>query len=192
MFADAANRQHGSSLLLAANSTDARMASSVSPWAPHLANQQPVVPVPSAHPNQRVQQVPNPAAYMRPPPPLPSSEAFTQPPSQTESNRIIQASNPSLDSTKPLKGVSLPKECLPRFLAIAKVNTEMNKETCGLLLGKDKGHKYTVTTLLIPKQSSTSDTCTMLEEELVLLFTEERSLITLGWVSFIPICILLV
>ena len=67
---------------------------------------------------------------------------------------------------------------------IAKVNTEMNKETCGLLLGKDKGDRYSVTTLLIPKQTSTSDTCTMLEEELVLEFTEERSLITLGWVSF--------
>src|SRR5271168_2616759 len=95
----------------------------------------------------------------------------------------MQASDPAFDATKPLKGVSLPRECLPRFLAIAKVNTEMNKETCGLLLGKDKGHKYSVTTLLIPKQTSTSDTCTMLEEELVLQFTEERSLITLGWVS---------
>ena len=74
---------------------------------------------------------------------------------------------------------------------IAKVNTEMNKETCGLLLGKDKGDRYSVTTLLIPKQTSTSDTCTMLEEELVLEFTEERSLITLGWVSFFLLFFLL-
>ncbi|KAF8909811.1 hypothetical protein CPB84DRAFT_1765566 [Gymnopilus junonius] len=62
----------------------------------------------------------------------------------------------------------------------------MNRETCGLLLGKDKGHKYSVTTLLIPKQHSTSDTCTMDEEELVLQFTEERSLITLGWIHTHP------
>ena len=198
MFADTANRQHGSSLLLAANSA----------WAPNPPNQQPLGqiphPNPHSHPHplpqhphphpqhphphphahqQHGQQQPNPAAtYMRPPPPLPTSstnETFAQSQLQTESNRIIQAS----DSNKPLKSVSLPRECLPRFLAIAKVNTEMNKETCGLLLGKDKGHKYSVTTLLIPKQSSTSDTCTMLEEELVLQFTEERSLITLGWVS---------
>ena len=81
-----------------------------------------------------------------------------------------------------MKTVTLPKEVLPRFLAIAKVNTAMNRETCGLLLGKDKGSKFAVTTLLIPKQYSTSDTCTMDEEELVLQFTEERSLITLGWV----------
>jgi STAM-binding protein len=78
--------------------------------------------------------------------------------------------------------VSLPRDCLPRFLAIAKANTAVNKETCGLLLGKDKGTKFVVTTLLIPRQHATSDTCTMDEEELVLEFTEERSLITLGWV----------
>jgi len=85
-----------------------------------------------------------------------------------------------------LKTVTLPKEVLPRFLAIAKVNTAMNRETCGLLLGKDKGSKFSVTTLLIPKQHSTSDTCTMDEEELVLQFTEERSLITLGWIHTHP------
>ena len=191
MFADSANRQHGSSLLLAANSSDARVAGSTSPWAPNPPNQQPLgqaPPHPHPHHQQHGQQTTNPAIYMRPPPPLPAtstSETFAQSQLQTESNRIIQASDPNFDSTKPLKSVSLPRECLPRFLAIAKVNTEMNKETCGLLLGKDKGHKYSVTTLLIPKQTSTSDTCTMLEEELVLQFTEERSLITLGWVSFI-------
>ncbi|KAJ7871739.1 hypothetical protein B0H13DRAFT_1031854 [Mycena leptocephala] len=35
----------------------------------------------------------------------------------------------------------------------------------------------------ISKQHATSDTCTMNEEEGVLGFTEERRLITLGWVS---------
>ena len=79
--------------------------------------------------------------------------------------------------------MTVPRETLPRFLAIAKINTSLNRETCGLLLGKDRGHKYVVTTLLIPKQHATSDTCTMDDEELVLEFTEERSLITLGWVS---------
>jgi STAM-binding protein len=85
--------------------------------------------------------------------------------------------------TRELKTVNLPKECLPRFLSIAALNTSCNMETCGLLLGKDKERKYVVTTLLIPKQHATSDTCAMDEEELVLQFTEERSLITLGWVG---------
>jgi len=82
-----------------------------------------------------------------------------------------------------LKTVYLPRDCLPRFLSIAQVNTTLNRETCGLFLGRDRGGRYVVSTLLIPKQHSTSDTCTMDEEELVLMFTEERGLITLGWVS---------
>jgi len=53
-------------------------------------------------------------------------------------------------------------------------------------LGKDKKSRFVVTTLLIPKQHSTSDTCTMDEEELVMSFTEERSLITLGWIHTHP------
>jgi STAM-binding protein len=127
---------------------------------------------------------PGPTRPPPPPPPVPLSA----PP--TTSNAAPPEDRVSKDSSHPavpgLKTVSLPRECLPRFLAIAKVNTSNNKETCGLLLGKDKGHKFVVTTLLIPKQHSTSDTCTMDEEELVLQFTEERSLITLGWVGVFP------
>ena len=106
-----------------------------------------------------------------PPPPPPVSNA----------PRIVRGASTESDIHE-LKAVRLPKECLPRFVSIARVNTAKNKETCGLLLGKDKGSRYVVTTLLIPKQHSTSDTCTMDEEELVLQFTEERHLITLGWV----------
>jgi STAM-binding protein len=85
-----------------------------------------------------------------------------------------------------LKTVTLPRECLPRFLSIAAVNTAANRETCGLLLGKDRGHKFAVTTLLVPRQRATADTCAMEEEELVLQFTEERGLITLGWIHTHP------
>ncbi|KAH9947862.1 hypothetical protein B0H21DRAFT_736658 [Amylocystis lapponica] len=97
--------------------------------------------------------------------------------------RIVQSTSAD-SSVRELRTIKLPRECLPRFLSIARINTQRNRETCGLLLGKDKGSKYVVTTLLIPRQRSTSDTCTMDEEELVLQFTEERHLITLGWVSF--------
>ncbi|KAH9955370.1 hypothetical protein BC827DRAFT_1141594 [Russula dissimulans] len=85
-----------------------------------------------------------------------------------------------------LKSVSFPRDCLNRFTSIASINTARNRETCGLLLGKDKGSRYVVTTLLIPRQHSTSDTCAMDEEELVMQFTEERSLITLGWIHTHP------
>jgi STAM-binding protein len=104
------------------------------------------------------------------PPPVPPKELVAPP---------VGGSDPV---ARELKTVSFPRECLSRFSSIASINTARNRETCGLLLGNDEGGRYAVTTLLIPKQHSTSDTCTMDEEELVMQFTEERSLITLGWV----------
>ena len=112
-----------------------------------------------------------------PPPPVPAPVT-----SSVDQTRITPASSGDV-VPRELKTVYLPRESLPRFLNVAAVNTARNRETCGLLLGKDKKSKFVVTTLLIPKQHSTSDTCTMDEEELVMSFTEERSLITLGWVS---------
>ncbi|KAJ3795097.1 hypothetical protein GGU11DRAFT_252805 [Lentinula aff. detonsa] len=123
--------------------------------------------------------------------PLPQPPS--QPPYQPAPPPIPTESKPTLDSSPStpeppggLKIVHLPRDCLNRFLTIAKVNTARNRETCGLLLGKDRGSKYVVTTLLIPKQHSTSDTCTMDEEELILQVTEERGLITLGWIHTHP------
>lgn len=114
------------------------------------------------------------------------SPSGARPPQGASASRIVQSTSTD-SSVRELKTVRLPRSCLPRFLSIARVNTLHNRETCGLLLGKDKGSKYVVTTLLIPRQHSTSDTCTMDEEELVLQFTEERHLITLGWVrAFCP------
>lgn len=126
-----------------------------------------------------------PSPYQPPPPsrpPLPPPPPMHHEPShhRQDSARIQPSAADPVNHN--LKNVNFPRDCLHRFLSIAAVNTSMNRETCGLLLGKDKGSKYVVTTLLVPKQHSTSDTCTMDEEELVMMFTEERSLITLGWV----------
>ncbi|KIY47471.1 Mov34-domain-containing protein [Fistulina hepatica ATCC 64428] len=92
-----------------------------------------------------------------------------------------------------LRKVHLPRDSLPRFLTIARANTAMNRETCGLLLGlstpshkADRPGKFIVNTLLIPRQHSTSDTCTMDDEELVSQFTIEHNLITIGWIHTHP------
>jgi STAM-binding protein len=106
-------------------------------------------------------------------PPLPPKEMIASPPGAPGGSDPV---------ARELKSVSFPRDCLNRFTSIASINTARNRETCGLLLGKDKGGRFVVTTLLVPKQHSTSDTCTMDEEELVMQFTEERSLISLGWV----------
>jgi len=84
---------------------------------------------------------------------------------------------------KELRIVKVPQSILPRFLNVAALNTARNRETCALLMGRESGKEFKVSTLLIPKQHSTSDTCTMDEEELVSEFTEKRNMVTLGWVS---------
>ncbi|KAG9310123.1 hypothetical protein JVU11DRAFT_9736 [Chiua virens] len=126
-------------------------------------------------------------AQCLPPPPAPplhvDSEQFR---TASQDSARITRERMSEDRVPELKTVSLPRDCLPRFLSIAALNTSRNRETCGLLLGRDQKGKYIVTTLLIPRQHSTSDTCTMDEEELVMQFTEERSLITLGWIHTHP------
>jgi len=110
-------------------------------------------------------------------PPLPPKEMIASPPGAPGGSDPV---------ARELKSVSFPRDCLNRFTSIASINTARNRETCGLLLGKDKGGRFVVTTLLVPKQHSTSDTCTMDEEELVMQFTEERSLISLGWIHTHP------
>ena len=122
--------------------------------------------------------------------PLPPQLGTIQYPSLMSQHQISQGYDPSPTGQLPrgfvprdvLKTVSFPRECLNRFISIALLNTARDQETCGLLLGKDKGGRYVVTTLLIPKQHATRGTCTIDDEELVMQFTEKRSLITLGWV----------
>ncbi|KAK1223570.1 hypothetical protein PQX77_013557 [Marasmius sp. AFHP31] len=136
---------------------------------------------PSLHPpSSSAIRAPSPSAPPRPPPP---SARPTSPDQAHRGSSRIRESNNSFPA---LKTVILPRDSLSRFLIIASVNTSRNKETCGLLLGREVRGKFVVSTLLIPKQHSTSDTCTMDEEELVMQFTEERGLITLGWIHTHP------
>jgi STAM-binding protein len=82
-----------------------------------------------------------------------------------------------------MRPIDMPAELLDRFLGVARLNTLRKVETCGLLLGKERGAGFTIVTLLIPEQRGTQDTCTMESEELVVEFSTDRDLLTLGWVS---------
>ncbi|CAG8622083.1 16943_t:CDS:2 [Acaulospora colombiana] len=88
-------------------------------------------------------------------------------------------------------GEGLRKVCLPDniydiFTKIAASNTTKNLETCGILFGLLTHNVFYVTTLIIPKQTSTSDTCTMTNEEELIEYQEQRSLIMLGWIHTHP------
>ncbi|KAJ2784723.1 hypothetical protein H4R18_000938 [Coemansia javaensis] len=87
-----------------------------------------------------------------------------------------------------MRTVQLPEGIFEEFLDIAHANTEANLETCAVLCGKEvPGQQALVmTTLIIPKQSATSDTCTTEREEELFAEQMDRDLITLGWIHTHP------
>ncbi|XP_052295251.1 AMSH-like ubiquitin thioesterase 2 isoform X6 [Citrus sinensis] len=96
------------------------------------------------------------------------------------------------------------------FLELAKENTDKDLETCGVLgaflvlylvhlrgfvihlmpffppLCNQENGTFYVTTLIIPKQDSTSSSCQALNEEDVFAIQNERSLFPMGWIHTHP------
>ncbi|KAF9357539.1 hypothetical protein BGX26_003553 [Mortierella sp. AD094] len=81
-----------------------------------------------------------------------------------------------------LRTLIVPVRLLDRFLNIVRPNTIKNLETCGILAGVLSRNKLTVTTLIIPKQTATSDTCSTTNEDELFEFQNDRDLMTLGWI----------
>lgn len=88
--------------------------------------------------------------------------------------------------TQTLRTVSVPKSLMTSFLQLAQSNTDRNVETCGIIAGKFSQNRFTVTHLLIPKQSGTSDSCTTVNEEELFAYQDLHDLITLGWIHTHP------
>ncbi|KAL8244471.1 hypothetical protein R6Q59_010729 [Mikania micrantha] len=80
----------------------------------------------------------------------------------------------------------IPVKMMQDFLRLAHENTKRNLETCGVLAGSLKNRKFQITTLIIPKQESTSDSCQTLNEEDIFEVQDKRSLFPLGWIHTHP------
>ncbi|KAI8002946.1 AMSH-like ubiquitin thioesterase 3 [Camellia lanceoleosa] len=68
------------------------------------------------------------------------------------------------------------------FLRLARENTAKNLETCGVLAGSLKNRVFHVTTLIVPKQESTSDSCQTLNEKEIFEVQDKYSLFPLRWI----------
>ncbi|CAH7668402.1 hypothetical protein PPACK8108_LOCUS2910 [Phakopsora pachyrhizi] len=80
-----------------------------------------------------------------------------------------------------------PSDLIGTFVAIATPETERGVELCGLLLGRQtKRNALVITTLLIPKQVSTSDTCATTDEDETFRYQDQENLMTLGWIHTHP------
>ncbi|KAI9144633.1 hypothetical protein BKA69DRAFT_1053510 [Paraphysoderma sedebokerense] len=91
-----------------------------------------------------------------------------------------------LENGEPIRSMFVPFSVMTKFEMIARKNTERNLETCGILCGTLRHNILLVTTLLIPKQTSTSDTCTTTNEEEMFEYQDKNDLITLGWIHTHP------
>ncbi|KAI3737998.1 hypothetical protein L2E82_28016 [Cichorium intybus] len=80
----------------------------------------------------------------------------------------------------------IPLKMMQDFLRLAQENTKKNLETCGVLAGSLKNRVFHITTLIIPKQESTSDSCQTLNEEDIFEVQDKRSLFQLGWIHTHP------
>ncbi|KAK4263220.1 hypothetical protein QN277_028665 [Acacia crassicarpa] len=89
-------------------------------------------------------------------------------------------------SSNTMRDIHISMRLMEHFLELAKENTEKDLETCGILGAfLDKGTLY-MTTLIIPKQESTSSSCQATNEEEVFAILNERSLLPVGWIHTHP------
>ncbi|XP_058212590.1 AMSH-like ubiquitin thioesterase 3 isoform X1 [Rhododendron vialii] len=91
-----------------------------------------------------------------------------------------------MHSSNSFQHLHIPVKMMEDFLRLARENTAKNLETCGVLAGSLKNRMFHISTLIIPKQESTSDSCQTLNEEEIFEIQDTRSLFQLGWIHTHP------
>ncbi|KGL73579.1 AMSH-like protease, partial [Tinamus guttatus] len=85
-----------------------------------------------------------------------------------------------------LRGVILPRDLCHKFLLLAETNTVRGIETCGILCGKLTHNQFTITHVVVPKQSAGPDYCDMENVEELFGVQDQYDLLTLGWIHTHP------
>ncbi|XP_023006405.1 AMSH-like ubiquitin thioesterase 3 isoform X1 [Cucurbita maxima] len=135
-----------------------------------------------------VREDPFPLVKQPSPPPVLAKvqqEYATIPPSKVADPRPGVAKQ-SLDESESFQRLHIPVKMLDDFLRLARENTNKNLETCGVLAGSLKNRVFYISTLIIPKQESTSDSCQTLNEEEIFEVQDRLSLFPLGWIHTHP------
>ncbi|KAE8386408.1 hypothetical protein BDV23DRAFT_142320 [Aspergillus alliaceus] len=91
-----------------------------------------------------------------------------------------------LENGTPLRTVFLPPDLRSTFLSLAAPNTRHNLETCGILCGTLISNALFISRLLIPEQTSTSDTCETVNENAIFEYCDSEDLMILGWIHTHP------
>lgn len=120
-------------------------------------------------------------------PPVPGKFTADRPPTpSTELDEFTFQPSAFLENGDPLRPVFLPSQLRSQFLSSASQNTRLNLETCGMLCGILKNNALFITRLVIPLQTSTSDTCETLDEEELFDYCDKEELLVIGWIHTHP------
>ncbi|KAF2661632.1 hypothetical protein K491DRAFT_586941 [Lophiostoma macrostomum CBS 122681] len=121
-------------------------------------------------------------------PPLPEkyTETSSTNPSNSEFDEFNFKPNAYLENGDALRTLFLPPDLRENFLKVASRNTARNLETCGILCGMLKSNALFITRLLIPEQTSTSDTCETVNEQEYFDYVDKEDLMVLGWIHTHP------
>jgi STAM-binding protein len=120
-------------------------------------------------------------------PPVPSKVPDQRPPTpSTELDDFSFRPSAYLENGDPLRPVFLPSQLRQQFLNVASSNTRLNLETCGMLCGILKSNAMFITRLVVPEQTSTSDTCETLNEEEFFDYCDKEELLVIGWIHTHP------
>ena len=132
-------------------------------------------------------------------PPLPSKISSTPPvpdkaplpednstPSNLDPSSYTFKPSAYLENGSPLRSVFLPANLRSQFLACAAANTRRNLETCGILCGTLVSNALFISRLIIPEQTSTSDTCETTNESAIFEYCDSEDLLMLGWIHTHP------
>lgn len=85
-----------------------------------------------------------------------------------------------------LRCVVLSRDLCHKFLQLAESNTVRGIETCGMLCGKLTHNEFTITHVIVPKQSAGPDYCDMENVEELFQVQDQHDLLTLGWIHTHP------
>ncbi|XP_075264134.1 STAM-binding protein-like A [Convolutriloba macropyga] len=106
--------------------------------------------------------------------------------SNNSSSSLFNSISSNAISASNLRPLFVPAILREKFASLAERNTDRNIETCGVLCGKMSNNQFTVTVVVLPKQSGTSDSCLTSHEEELFEVLEKHDVITLGWIHTHP------
>lgn len=129
---------------------------------------------------------PKPENIVMRPPVRPEKVGDVPPRSITPQNDHVFAASAFLENGSPLRPLFLPPTLRTTFLRIAHKNTTKNLETCAFLAGTLMRNAFFVSKLIVPAQTSTSDTCEMTNESQLFDYVDAQDLMILGWIHTHP------